>query len=56
MTEDEKLAAIPKLKEDGNVYYKEKKFTEAAEKYGEALGMLEQLVLRYVWTGDVPIL
>ncbi|XP_021361428.1 AH receptor-interacting protein-like isoform X2 [Mizuhopecten yessoensis] len=46
MTEDEKLKAIPNLKEEGNAYYKQKQYTEAAEKYGEALGMLEQLVLK----------
>ncbi|XP_069135349.1 AH receptor-interacting protein-like [Argopecten irradians] len=46
MTEDEKLKAIPNLKEEGNTFYKQKQYREAAEKYGEALGMLEQLVLK----------
>ncbi|XP_033748310.1 AH receptor-interacting protein-like isoform X2 [Pecten maximus] len=46
MTEDEKLKAIPTLKEEGNAFYKQKQYREAAEKYGEALGMLEQLVLK----------
>ena len=46
MTESEKIKLIPTLKEDGNVLYKEKNYTKAAEKYGEALGLLEELVLK----------
>ena len=47
MNEDEKLAAIPKLKEEGNELYKNRQNAEAADKYAQAIGMLEQLLLRY---------
>lgn len=43
---EEKLNALPQLRMEGNRLYTEKNFQAAAEKYGEALGMLEQLVLR----------
>ncbi|XP_074642200.1 AH receptor-interacting protein-like [Tubulanus polymorphus] len=46
MNEDEKIDAIPKLKEEGNLLYKEKKYKAAADVYAEAIGMLEQLLLR----------
>lgn len=46
MDEKEKLEVLPKYKEEGNRLYKEKKYAEAAVKYGEALGCLEQLCLR----------
>lgn len=42
----EKLAVLPKYKEEGNRLYMDKKYTEAAKKYGDALGCLEQLCLR----------
>lgn len=45
---EEKLNALPQLRVEGNRLYTEKNFQAAAEKYGEALGMLEQLVLRWV--------
>ncbi|KAK3084968.1 hypothetical protein FSP39_022158 [Pinctada imbricata] len=46
MTEDEKKNKIPQLKEEGNRLFKEKKYAEAAEKYSEALGYLEQFILK----------
>ena len=46
MDENEKLAILPKYKEEGNELYKEKKYEAAAQKYSEALGCLEQLCLR----------
>ena len=46
MSENEKIDRIPQLKEEGNALYKEKKYEEAAEKYGQALGMLEQLLAK----------
>ncbi|CAI9734728.1 AH receptor-interacting protein-like [Octopus vulgaris] len=45
LNESEKLAAVPKLREEGNELYRDKKFKEANEKYAEALGMLEELML-----------
>lgn len=46
MSEDEKTNKIPLLKEEGNALYAQKKYTEAAEKYSEALGLLEQKTLK----------
>lgn len=45
MDAQEKLDVLPKYKEEGNSLYKAKRYTEAASKYGEALGCLEQLCL-----------
>lgn len=46
MEPDEKLLSAPQLKEEGNKLFKEKKMLEASLKYSEAIGRLEQLVLR----------
>lgn len=46
MDADEKLSSVPNLKEEGNRLYNEKQFEEAAAKYADALGRLEQLMLR----------
>jgi len=46
MDADEKLTSVPKLKEEGNKLYSAKQFKEAADKYADALGRLEQLMLR----------
>ncbi|XP_077995291.1 AH receptor-interacting protein-like [Glandiceps talaboti] len=46
MNETEKLDAVPTLREEGNTLYKEKEYSKASEKYAEALGCLEQLLLR----------
>lgn len=46
MTDDEKQTHIPNLKEKGNELYKQKKFSEAADKYAEAIGLLEQLIMK----------
>ena len=46
MDEKEKLEVLPKYREEGNQLFKEKKYEEAAQKYGDALGCLEQLCLR----------
>jgi len=48
MDYDEKFEALPKLREDGNRLYGERRYNEAATKYAEALDMLEQLCLRLV--------
>ena len=45
MNDEEKRAILPILKEEGNKLYKEEKYAEAAEKYAEALGCLENLTL-----------
>lgn len=47
MEEDEKQKSIPKLKEDGNNLYKSGSFKEAAQRYSEALGILENFILKY---------
>lgn len=46
MEPEEKLESIPRLREEGNELYKEKKYAEATEKYRTAIGVLEQLLLR----------
>ena len=53
MDAEEKLSNVPGLKEIGNKLYQQKKYKEAAEKYAEALGCLEQLCLREK-PGDEP--
>ena len=49
MNENEKENAIPKLKEEGNQLFKAKDYIGAADKYAEAIGMLEQLLLKCVY-------
>ena len=46
MKPEEKMKLIPALKAEGNDLYKQNKIKEAEEKYKQALGMLEQLMLR----------
>ncbi|RUS88116.1 hypothetical protein EGW08_004169 [Elysia chlorotica] len=45
MNENEKLNNIPKLREAGNESYRLKNYDEAANKYAQALTMLEDLML-----------
>lgn len=47
MTEDEKLNSIPNLREKGNTQFKEKDYKAATDTYASAIGMLEQLMLKY---------
>ncbi|XP_013389110.1 AH receptor-interacting protein [Lingula anatina] len=46
MDEPEQIAAVPQLKDEGNALYKEKKYSEASAKYGQAIGILEQLSMK----------
>ncbi|TRY70478.1 hypothetical protein TCAL_10314 [Tigriopus californicus] len=46
MKPDEKLGKVPELKEQGNRLFRQKKVKEASEKYGMAITLLEQLMLR----------
>jgi len=46
MDDTEKLDSLSRLREDGNVLYKDKLYVEASQKYAEALGRLEQLTLK----------
>lgn len=46
MDADEKLTSVPQLKEEGNKLFKMKDHEGASEKYRDALGRLEQLILR----------
>ncbi len=46
MDADEKLVSVPKLKEEGNQLFKSGKLEDAAQKYADAIGRLEQLMLR----------
>ncbi|XP_012272721.1 AH receptor-interacting protein [Orussus abietinus] len=45
MTEEERSKSIPILKEKGNLLFKEKDYTGAAEAYAKAIGIVEQLML-----------
>ena len=47
MDAGEKAGEIPALREEGNRLYMERRVDEAEEKYKTAIGMLEQLMLRY---------
>ena len=47
MNESEKIKALPKLREDGNKLYQKKQFSEASKLYAQAIGILEQLQLKY---------
>ena len=46
LTDEEKMSKMPVLRESGNALFKEKKYSEAAEKYAEAIGMMEQLLMK----------
>ncbi|XP_054258764.1 AH receptor-interacting protein-like [Macrosteles quadrilineatus] len=46
LSEDEKLAAVPRLREQGNLLYQQKQYQAAADKYAEAIGYIEQLLLK----------
>ncbi|KAI1286813.1 AH receptor-interacting protein [Halotydeus destructor] len=46
MEHEERITAIPRLKDEGNEMYKQGNFELALEKYGQAIGIVEQLLLR----------
>jgi len=46
LSEGEKIDLVPRLKEEGNELFRKGQNHEAADKYSEALGILEQLMLR----------
>ena len=46
MEPEEKLESVSKLRAEGNKLYVEKKLEEAADVYADAIGRLEQLILR----------
>lgn len=46
LNETEKSIAIETLRAKGNQLYKEKNYTEAEKSYRNALGMVEQLILK----------
>ena len=45
--DDEKLIAVNRYKDQGNESYKQKDYLKAEENYRTALGMVEQLILKY---------
>ncbi len=47
MNENERLDALPKLKQEGNELYQNKKNAEASKLYAQAIGIIEQLQLKY---------
>lgn len=53
MTEEQKLKSVPYLREEGNTLYRKNQYAAAADKYAQAIGYLEQLMLKYdsfLWT------
>lgn len=46
MGEQEKIGLVPKLKEEGNLEYKNGNYCKAADLYAKAVGILEQLMLK----------
>lgn len=48
MNDEEKMKAQESLREKGNNFYKEKNFKEAEECYRKAVGMIEQLMTKFV--------
>lgn len=46
LNEDERLRRLPDLKETGNKKYIEGNYRDASDAYAEALGILEQLMLK----------
>lgn len=46
LNDDEKVCNVGELRERGNSKYKERKYEEAMKDYEQALGMLEQLMLK----------
>lgn len=46
LNEDERLGRLPELKATGNAKFKEGKYKEASDAYAEALGILENLMLK----------
>uniref|UniRef100_T1J6F3 peptidylprolyl isomerase n=1 Tax=Strigamia maritima TaxID=126957 RepID=T1J6F3_STRMM len=46
MNDKDKLISVPQLREEGNRLYRQQQYEAAAKKYSEALGRLEQLVLK----------
>lgn len=47
MDERERLDALPRLKHEGNNLYQNKKNAEASLIYAQAIGIIEQLQLKY---------
>lgn len=47
LSDSEKLSTITQLRNTGNNAYKAKEYTLAEEHYRKALGMAEQLILKY---------
>lgn len=47
LSDSEKLSTITLLRNNGNDAYKAKEYARAEEHYRKALGMAEQLILKY---------
>lgn len=46
LNDDEKLTTVQKFKEEGNELYRAIKIELAQEKYRQAIGMIEQLLMK----------
>lgn len=49
MSSDEMIKRIPLLKDEGNRLYGRQEYEAASGKYSEALGLLERLIMKYVF-------
>lgn len=46
LTEEQKLKSVPCLREEGNNLYRKHQYVAAADKYAQAIGYIEQLMLK----------
>lgn len=56
LNESELLTLIPKLRIDGNDLFKAGNYLEAEKMYSKAIGILEQLMLKYISLKITPLL
>lgn len=55
MEDSERIQLVPQLKERGNTEFKKKNFAKAAELYSKAIGILEQLMLKWKLFSKISI-
>lgn len=46
MNNQQKLESLETIRNQGNAFFKEENFEEASKKYGEALGIIDTLLLQ----------
>lgn len=48
-SENEKIELIPQLRASGNEQFKKRNYKAAAESYAKAIGIIEELMLKYYY-------